>query len=202
MDNRTMTYRRHLVVLLALVPLMLGYIRPAASQSPISPLAVGATAPREVLDQSQPVASYGYWFEDDMIRWQAFIPRLPNVAAVEVFISKYGEPGNVIVEVRTADGTLLAERTLAQADVPADEWARVEFSTPVPVTPGTKYRIHVYADTDSPTPENRYVWRGSSDSTYNPDCGNDVSATHPAYDYAFKTYSLVSFTYLPLVSNN
>lgn len=171
-------------------------------QSVVSASTVSSDPLQEVLDQSQPLASYGFWFEDDMIRWQEFMPRLPDLVAIELYVSKYGDPGNMIVEVKETDGTLLAQRTIAQANVVSNDWNRIEFTTPVSLTPGTKYRIYVYSDADSPNTENRYVWRGSGDSTYDSSCQNDVSDAHPTYDYAFKTYVLAYVTYLPLVSRN
>jgi hypothetical protein len=141
------------------------------------------------LDQSQTGENYGFWFEDDVVRWQEFIPILDRVNAAEILVVKQGSPGNVIVELRTTTGTVLAQDTIAGADVPSAGWVRAEFS-PVLVTPGTKYRIYVYGDANSPSPTTRYFWRGSTTSTYCPTCETDVSSGWPDYDYAFKTFGL------------
>jgi len=176
MKPRTFAGYFFLAYLTLLPVLLLAVAQPAIAQS-------------EILDQAQTKREYGFWFDDDVIRWQEFIPTLNNVTAVEVFMYKVGNPGNVIVEIRTTDGTTLAQKTIVEANVPTSDWVRVEFSTPVSVSPGTKYRIYVYSDTDSPSTTNRYSWKGSNENpTYCPECKADVSGGWPDYDYAFKTY--------------
>jgi hypothetical protein len=142
----------------------------------------------EVLDQYQTVVNYGFWFEDDVIRWQEFVPNLNNVTSVELFIDKRGSPGNMVTQIRTTGGTVLAQKTVVQADVPSYGWVRVEFSTPATVTPGNKYRIYVYSDQHSPSADDRYFWRGNTASTYCATCETDVSGGWPNYDYTFKTF--------------
>lgn len=163
----------------------------------------GLAYPGEVLDQQQPVETYGFWFEDDVVRWQEFIPTLPYVTSIEVFVAKRGEPGNVIIELRTTGEKLLAQQMITEADAPGYDWARVEFNIPVPVTPGSKFRIYVYSDTDSTSPENRYFWRGDQKSSYDSSCETDVIRSWPDYDYAFKTYGVdLEIVYLPMVVSN
>jgi len=178
MEPRTLTGYTFLACLAWLSVLLLGIARPAIAQS-------------EILDQSQTETDYGFWFEDDVIRWQEFIPALDNITSVELFIHKSGNPGNVIVEIRTTDGTILDQETIVEADVPVYDWVRAEFSAPVSVSPGTKYRIYVYSDTDSPSTDNRYNWRGTTPSTYCSTCDTDLESW-PDYDYAFKTYGTTS----------
>jgi len=144
----------------------------------------------ESLDQYQTGVNYGFWFEDDVIRWQEFIPDLNNLTSIEVFIDKRGNPGNMVTEIRTMGESILAQIVMGEAEVPSYGWTRVEFSTPVSVSPGTKYRIYVYSDKDSLSPDNRYFWRGNTASTYCPTCNTDVSDDWPGYDYAFKTYGM------------
>jgi hypothetical protein len=136
------------------------------------------------------------WFDDTYIGWQEFIPTLGNVTSVEVFIMRLGNPGNITVELKTTGGTTLAQKTIIQADVSANDWVKAEFGTPVPVIPGTKYRIYVSSDTDSPTAANRYNWRCNSASTYCDTCDNNLPS---GYDYAFRTYGTLYTTYLPIV---
>ena len=186
MKPRTFTGYIFLACLALLPVLLLGATQPAIVQS-------------ELLDQAQIVENYGFWFEDDVIRWQEFIPELDNVTSIEVFIYKLGNPGNMIVEIRTTDGTTLAQKTIAEAEAPASGWARAEFSPPVSVSPGTKYRIYIYSDTDSPSTANRYVWRGDTASTYCSSCATSVSGGWPNYDFAFKTYGTLHIIYLPFV---
>ena len=151
----------------------------------------------EVLDQSQTEVNYGFWFEDDVIRWQEFIPELSNITSVEVFIEKRGSPGDMIVEVRTINGTSLAHKTILETESPSYGWARVEFNTPVSVFPGTKYRIYVYSNADSPSVNNRFFWLGTTESSYCSECDNDVIGGWPSYDYAFKTFGMLDFSYKP-----
>jgi hypothetical protein len=162
----------------------------------------GLASGSEALDQFQMEVNYGYWFEDDVIRWQEFVPVLERVTAVELLIHKEGSPGNVVVEIRTTGGTVLAQDVIAEAAVPTLGWARAEFS-PVLVSPGFKYRIYVYSDADSPSPSDRYFWEGSTTSTYCPECETDVSGSLPNYDYAFATFAAYcageNRLYLPFV---
>ena len=145
--------------------------------------------PEEVLDQAQTGRDYGYWFEASVVRWQEFMPALENLTAVEVSVGKSGDPGDVELEIKTVEGTPLRRAVVDQADVGTD-WLRVEFCPAIPLVPGTKYRIYVASDQPSPSAEHRYVWRGSSDSSYNPECANDVSHLMPGFDYAFRTYGM------------
>ena len=144
----------------------------------------------EILDQSQTIIDYGFWFEKDVIRWQEFIPERNNITSVEVNIDKRGTPGDMIVEIRTTDDISLAQKIVAEVDAPSYGWARAEFTTPVHLSPGTKYRIYVYSNTVSLSPENRYFWTGNTASTYCPPCDTDVSDHWPGYDYAFKIYGM------------
>jgi hypothetical protein len=147
-----------------------------------------ATARGEVLDQSQEGVNYGFWFEDDVIRWQEFMPTLDNLTAIEIYVQKDGSPGNIIAEIRTVDGRVLASESIEESAVSQSGWLRVDLSSRTRITPGTKYRIYVYANQDSPSPDNRYFWRGSTESVYDSNCKNDVIDSWPTYDYAFKTY--------------
>jgi len=158
-------------------------------------------APTDVLDQYQEGSGYGFWFDDETLRWQEFIPSYRFLSAVDVYISKIGNPGDVIVEIRTVGGVLLAQQTLAESAVPTCGWASVELDGVVVLTPGTKYRIYVHSDTDSLSPDNRYTWRGNTASTYCPTCDTDASGGWPDYDYAFRTYAVIldEVIYLPLV---
>jgi hypothetical protein len=154
------------------------------------------------MDQFQTGINYGYWFDDGVLRWQEFMPALERVQAVELYIHKEGSPGNVIVEIRTLDGAVLAQDVIVEAAVPTLGWVRAEFS-PVLVSPGFKYRIYVYSDADSPSASDRYFWEGHTDSTYCPECETDLSGSLPNYDYAFATFAAYcadqNRLYLPIV---
>jgi hypothetical protein len=145
----------------------------------------------ETVDQSQPEEDYGFLFGEDPIRWQEFIPSLDNVTAIETVIRKDGAPGDVLVEVRTLAGTVLGQSVILEADVPAlTGWVTAEFTPPVILSPGSKYRIHLYSGEASPSPDDKYFWRGYRSSSYCPSCETDVSGDWPEYRYAFKTHGL------------
>ncbi|UCC76698.1 MAG: hypothetical protein JSW37_14535, partial [Anaerolineales bacterium] len=113
--------------------------------------------PQEILDQSQTGTDYGYWFEATAIRWQEFMPTLDNLTAVEVFVGRSGNPGNVELEIRTVDGTPLRRAVVDQASV-SSGWLRVEFCPAIVLVPSTKYRIYLASDQPSPSAAHRYVW--------------------------------------------
>jgi hypothetical protein len=166
--------------------------RPTHTPTPTS------TPMPEHLDQSQTGVNYGFGFDVDTDRWQEFMPTLDNLSAVEVHIDRWGDPGNVIVEIQTVDGTVLASQIIAQSSIPVRiGWLRATFSPHVDLVPGTKYRIHVGADQDSPSPTHRYFWHGNTNSEYNPECENDVTPLWPTYDYAFKTFGITLPTRTP-----
>jgi hypothetical protein len=106
-----------------------------------------------------------------------------------VLIDKRGKPGDMIIEIRTTDDTMLAHKTIAEANAPSRGWAKAELTKPVSLSPGNKYRIYVYSNEDSPSPEDRYFWQGNTASPYSPTCNTEVSVGWSNYHYAFKTYS-------------
>ena len=145
-----------------------------------------ASAGIEIMDQAQWLYNSAYWFDSDNIRWQEFIPTLSNFTSMYIYIYKIGIPGDVIVEIRELDGTVLGHQEIIEANVPTYDWLYVPF-TQFLITPGTKYRIYVYSDLDSLSPANRYFWEGSTSSTYCLKCNADVSGTDPLFDYSFRT---------------
>jgi len=144
----------------------------------------------EIKDQTQGRTDYGFWFDSSTIHWQEFMPTLNNLMAVEIYLNVTGNPGNVIVEIRKLDGSVLGQKTVLQADITPLAWNKIIFPAVIELTPGTKYRIYVRADQVSPGPSESYIWRGSLNSPYNPSCDNDTTPTKPTYDFAFRTYGL------------
>jgi hypothetical protein len=161
--------------------------------------AVSVVAQEEVIDQQQTDINYGFWFQTSLIRWQEFMPTLDNLSAIEIYIHKTGNPGNVIAEIRTVDDSLLGQELIAEADVHDYMWLKVDFSEAISLEPGSKYRIYISSDQASPNVDNRYYWEGSTNSTYTPECSCDVQigGAWATYDYAFKTYG-----YLPVSVND
>ena len=95
------------------------------------------------------------------------------------------------MEIRNVEGTILEAEVVSEADIHKYGWVRVAFPMPIPVTPGMKYRIYVYADQVSDSPENRYYWFGDRDSPYDSGCETDRYYFMPDFDYAFKTFAVL-----------
>lgn len=142
---------------------------------------------KEALDQSHTGFMLGYWFDSDDIRWQEFLPTYDNLSSIEIYLGRDGNPGNVIIEIRTLENHVLAQNFINESDIHRYGWVRVEYSEPLSLVPGTKYRIYVYADQPSSTPENRYFWFGDRDSPYDSNCETDLFYFMPDFDYAFRT---------------
>jgi len=127
--------------------------------------------PPPVLDQAQEEVNYGFWFDDEMVRWQEFIPTLDNLQDVEVRIGKTGSPGNLIVQIRDGSGlTIIDEKIVLEGSIPStgSTWVSVSFAQ-IPyleLVPGNTYRIYVLSSMDSTSPDDRYSWRGFTTSTY------------------------------------
>jgi len=151
----------------------------------------------EIIDQEQPKHDYGFWFDANTVRWQEFVPALNNLTAIELFIQKVGDPGNLSWEIKTLEGATLTSGHRSISTMSGS--VRIGFCGVINVIPGQKYRIYIYADQVSPSPSDRYCWRGTQHSNYRPDCANDVSADWPTYDYAFRTYGYGWKVYLPAI---
>lgn len=145
------------------------------------------------LDQSQEGASTGFWFEDDIVRWQQIVPTTSVLCKLDLFIHKVGKAGNVIVELYDLLGTLLWQGSIKEADL-VDGWNTITVSPPVGLTAGVKHIILLRTDTDSPDEENRYYWQGQTESAYTAGV-TDVEEGWPGFDYAFRTYSDPTITY-------
>ncbi|MCP4582440.1 MAG: T9SS type A sorting domain-containing protein [candidate division Zixibacteria bacterium] len=139
-----------------------------------------------VEDQSQRDSSYGFWFDSTQIRWQEFFPTLDNLIEIELFVSKIGAPGNLIFQVLSDSDELISADTISENLTPLNGWLEIRLSDPAELSPGESHKIQLLSDQLSPSPENRYVWRGSLNSDY-PGI-NDVFDSWPNYDYAFVTY--------------
>jgi hypothetical protein len=142
----------------------------------------------DFLDQQQTGINYGFWFDDEVIRWQEFKPSVNILTAVDVFVRHQGNAGDVVVEIRDMDDSVLGQTVINESNVPVYDWLRVDFPEHIPVESGMKYRIFMYSSVNSPDANNRYFWRGSTSSTYVSDCDNSVSSDWPGFDFAFKTY--------------
>ena len=141
------------------------------------------------IDQSQTRGDYGFWFDDLVPRWQEFFPSIPKLAEVSVWITKWGQPGNLTIEVTDRHFLVLNKVTLNERNVETG-WVLVSFAEPLELEVDERYRIRVYADQDSLDSENRYFWRGSNTDNYGLDARNSVYSAWPAFDFAFITHAL------------
>ena len=155
--------------------------------------AIGTTSDGvEVMDQSQPLRDYGYGLDIDAERWQEFIPNLSNLSAVAAMVKRVGFPGDVIVAITDEAGTLLCEETFPEALAPQGyTWLRIVLSNEQCLVPGEEYRIWLRTDQYSATPDDRYFWGGSAQSSYDPECYSSEEYRYPGYKFAFKTYGYV-----------
>ena len=138
------------------------------------------------VDQSQTLVDYGFWFDDQVPRWQEFVPSIPNLAEVSVWITKWGQPGNLTIEVTDRSFGVLRTVTLNESDV-ATGWVLVSFAESLELNLNEIYRIRVFAERDSVDPTNRYFWRGSNTDNYQLGAKNSVYSSWPAFDFAFIT---------------
>jgi hypothetical protein len=151
------------------------------------------TAGVEQIDQSQPYADYGYWFDSTDPRWQEFIPQLDNLCKVVVTVQRVGSPGDVVLRVITLSGTTLCEVTVAEGDVAEGySYLTIDMANPVSVVPGTEYRIWLLSSENSTSASNRYFWGGTAQSgCYWPHCISSEDYRYPGFKFSFYTYGLV-----------
>ena len=139
-------------------------------------------------DQAQEETDYGFWFERDLTRWQEFRPYYKSVSQVDIFISKRGNPGNLILSISNGSGDILWSSTVPEQAVPRYGWLEIPVTPSIPVTPHSSYRINVSSDSPSPDTENRFAWMGKIISAYTRGT-TSVEEHWPDYDFAFRTWS-------------
>ncbi len=138
-----------------------------------------------IVDVAQRQADYGFRVDLKVPRWQTFAPQHDKLTAVELLIGSIGEAGNLVVELRSPKG-----KVLARVKQPVKNgWLRLVFSKPVPVKPGELYKIYVYTDRVSPNARNRAFWRGFRSASCCPNWPADVSGGWPSFRYAFVVYA-------------
>lgn len=138
-------------------------------------------------DQTQTLVDYGFWFESEVRRWQEFVPSEDRLERIDLWITKVGSPGNVYIQLTDTNFRLISSVKLQESDVTSG-WITVIFSEVLTLDVGRKYRINVFSDRVSPSPNNRYFWRGSNTNSYGRGALNDVIKSWPNYDYSFVTY--------------
>lgn len=140
------------------------------------------------LDQFQNGTNYGFWFDKEVVRWQEFIPTVNTLTAVEINVSKTGNPYDLVLEIRNAQDLSLATEKIPSFYVPQSGWLRIYFTSPLQIQPGNKYRIVVYSNNDNSLIASRYFWSGNTSSEYCSECQNSVIESWTEFDFAFRTY--------------
>jgi len=173
-----------------------------SGNSEYSNVAFATTLGNETIDQAQTYSDYSYWFDLYTVDWQEFRPNLDNLVAVDILVEKTGHPGNVVMEIQTTDGVILAREGVSETNVPNLGWLRVNLSAPITLTPGVNYRIHINADRERPSYDDFYSWFGYLASTY--PLPSSRSELHENFDFTFITYGTVDYDliYLPLIIKN
>ena len=140
-----------------------------------------------IMDQAQEGTNYGYWFDNTVIRWQEFKPTQTSLSQIDLYIKKNGKPGDLSVSIKNDAEDQLWVTTVSGRDIVGSGWIEIAVDPSILFTPGDSYYIHVWSDSDSPYPDNRYFWRGQTDSKY--DRGiSCVEESLPGYDFAFRTW--------------
>lgn len=141
--------------------------------------------PPVVLDQAQEQIDYGFWFDQTVERWQEFRPTGDELAKIDIKVGRQGNPGNVLISLKTEAGTTLWSTSLAPPT--GVNWISATIEPNISVEPERIYRIHVKSSQDSPDPSDRYFWRGKKNCTY--DRGrSSVDPSWPGFDFAFRIY--------------
>ncbi|HEX5746650.1 MAG TPA: DUF4082 domain-containing protein [Archangium sp.] len=111
-----------------------------------------------------------------------------------VYVQKQCLPDcpDMLVQLRSTSGAVLASGTVSQAQIPSGSynWIDVTFSAPVAVAAGTQYALVV--QNVQPYFSGGYDWRFELDSAVDSYAGGMLFQvgynSHPAYDLYFRTY--------------
>jgi hypothetical protein len=162
-----------------------------------------ATAPSTTptLDQSQTSTPGNTGLEGDWWLSQGFVPSMPLVTAVEVYIgsvhANLSYPLNL--QVRGDDNGLPSSSVLASTSVtiPQASWGWITFDIPdIEVVPGTRYHLvlystanyHVGLDSTNPYPSGCMGYSIDAGKTW------DMLNDNPNYDMAFKIHGSATST--------
>jgi len=148
-----------------------------------------------IIDQQQPgPRNYGFWFEKDITRWQEFTPTMTVLDKIELNITRWGDPGNVIVEICEQQGNILYSQIVQEENIPKDDtydytsnWISIDIPE-ISLNINIPYLIKVNSSEASSTVENRYFWGGVTNSEYTRGISS-VENSWQDYDFCFKTYA-------------
>jgi len=180
------------------------YLLPSPNSTTTSPTSITPTSiptlmPDTTIQDSWTTSDVGdsTTWDTSQIRGQRWTPTSAyRMSGIEVFMRKVGQPGNVVLVVRAADGSgptgpELAHITLAANDVPlANSWVRFNFSG-VDLESGKTYCWGIYAESGS-SPGNLYAIRYAANTGYSLGSMWNISSgtlqSFPEYEDLFKVY--------------
>lgn len=167
--------------------------------------AAPSTAP--TLDQSQPSTPGNTGLEGDWWLSQGFVPSIPQVTAVEVYIGSVHANLSypLSLEIRGDDNGLPSSDVLASTSVTISQsaWGWITFDIPdIKVTPGTRYHLvlssasnyHTGLDSTNPYPGGYMGYSIDAGKTWK------ILNDNQNYDMAFKIHGSVTPTTTPPAS--
>jgi hypothetical protein len=140
------------------------------------------------IDQGQEETSYGFWFDNTVVRWQELRPFYSSLSKVDIFIQKNGNPGALAVSIKNSSGETVWDIEIPEYAVPDYGWLELPVTPSIPVVPHSPLYIHVRSTQPSPDVANRYAWIGKTESEYYRGVSS-VENSWPDYDFAFRTWS-------------
>ena len=165
-----------------------------------------ATAPSTAptLDQSQTSTPGNTGLEEDWWLSQSFVPSMPLVTAVEVYIgsvhANLSYPLNL--QIRSDDNGLPSGSVLASTSVTISQeaWGWITFDIPdIGVVPGTRYHLVLFSTSNYHTGLDSANPYPSGVMGYSTDAGKTwrILNDNPNYDMAFKIHGSVISTTTP-----
>ncbi|MCY1080679.1 GON domain-containing protein [Archangium lansingense] len=154
-----------------------------------------ATSP--VLDQAnEPYSLYSVQLYTGAVPGgQTFtVGKTGKLSQVSVYVQKQCLPGcpDMLVQLRSTSGQVLASSTVSQASIPTGSynWIDAGFSQPISVLPGEQYAIVL--QNAQPHVSGGYDWKYETNSSVDSYPGGLLFQvgynSHPAYDLYFRTY--------------
>lgn len=142
------------------------------------------------LDQHQLIHNYGFAVSHEYDHWQNFLPAHNKITTLYMQFIQINATGTATIALQNFDGSnTLYETTVLAADIPNQDWFRIDFPQAIYLNPDLEYRISVIRS-DQHSVGNSLTWRGDYMSDYPGEC--DVSGSWENYDYAFMTFGFLA----------
>ena len=164
-----------------------------------------STSYASIIDQQQPgPRNYGFWFEKDIVRWQEFTPEMSVLDKIELNIIRWGDPGDIIIEICEQNENVLYSQIVRETNIPrhnaydyTSDWISIDIPE-IDLSINTPYLLKVNSTEASLTVDDRYFWSGVTNSEYTRGISSVESAWQD-YDFCFKTYAVPEPATLSLV---